>query len=72
MKYLQGPNRSCLREESLIAHHLHQAHPPDLDCYGFRVLEPVRKVQCFGCQAEAAPIRRHSVTCLKAAHLVHV
>ena len=29
MKYLQGPNGSCLREELVVAHEFHQAHPPD-------------------------------------------
>ena len=57
MKYLQGPNGSCMREESLVAHHFHQAHPPHF--YRFRLLEPVRKLQSGSGNLSVAKLTQH-------------
>ena len=57
MKYLQGPDGGCLREELVVAHEFHQAHPPDF--YRFRVLEPVRKLQSGSGNLSVAKLKQH-------------
>eukprot|EP00891_Asterochloris_glomerata_P006332 jgi/Astpho2/6332/Aster-05997 len=43
MKYLQGPNGGCLKEQQVVAHKFFEGHPPDF--YRFRLLEPIKKLQ---------------------------
>ena len=57
MKYLQGLNGSCLREELVVAHDFHQAHPPDF--YRFRLLEPFRKLQSGSGNLSVAKLKQH-------------
>ena len=57
MKYLQGPNGSCLREELVVAHDSLNAHPPDF--YRFRLLEAVRKLQSGRGHLSLAKLRQH-------------
>ena len=57
MKYVQGPKGSCLREELVVAHEFHQAHPPDFS--RVRVLEPVRKLQSGSGNLSVAKLKQH-------------
>ena len=57
MKYLQGPDGRCLKEEQVVDHDFLEGHPPDF--YHLRLLEPIRKLQSGPGMLSAAKLKHY-------------